>query len=57
VKIRDQTVQLPRRIAFAKLGQDEWSAYLRRAKDAVVQHLLPGIELPEFEQEIARMVA
>lgn len=57
VRIGEQTVQLPRRIAFAKLSQDEWMAYLHRVKDAVMQHLLPGVELPEFEQEIARMVA
>jgi hypothetical protein len=57
VKLGDQVVQLPRRIAFAKLSQDEWAAYLSRAKDAVVQHLLPGVELPEFEAEIQRMVA
>ena len=55
VKLGEFTVQLPRRIAFAKLSQDDWHAYLRRAKDAVVQHLLPGVELPEFEAEILRM--
>ena len=57
VAIGEQTVQLPRRIAFTKLSQDEWAAYLARAKDAVVQHLLPGVELPEFEEEVLRMVA
>jgi len=57
VQVGGQTLKLPRRIAFAKLSQDEWSAYLMRAKDAVIQTLLPGVELPEVEEEIARMVA
>jgi hypothetical protein len=57
VQVGDRTLQLPRRIAFSKLSQDEWQAYLMRAKDAVLQHLLPGIELPELENEIARMCA
>lgn len=56
VRVGDHTLQIPRRIAFAKLGQDEWTAYLARAKDAVVRDLLPGVELPEFEAEIQRMV-
>lgn len=57
VRIGDNVVQLPRRIAFSKLSQDEWQAYLMRAKDAVLQHLLPGVELPEVENEIARMAS
>jgi hypothetical protein len=56
VQIGDQTVKLPRRLAFAKLSQDEWQAYLMRAKDAVVRELLPGVDLREFEDEIMRMV-
>lgn len=57
VRLGEHTLQIPRRIAFSKLSQSEWQAYLMRAKDAVVQHLLPGVELPEFEAEIQRMVA
>lgn len=57
LQVEGRTLQLPRRIAFAQLSQDEWQAYLGRAKDAVVQHLLPGIERPEFEEEIMRMVS
>lgn len=55
VKVGDKVLQIPRRIAFSKLSQDEWSAYLVRVKDAVVRELLPGVELPEFEEEILRM--
>lgn len=57
VQLGEQTVKIPRRIAFSKLSQAEWQAYLARAKDAVVQDLLPGVELPEFEAEIERMVS
>mgnify|MGYP001427419596 CR=1 FL=1 len=52
-----RTVQVPKRIAFHKLSQEEWRAYLLRAKDAVIQHLLPGVQLPEIEAEISRMAA
>jgi hypothetical protein len=57
VNVGGKFVQIPRRIAFSKLSQDEWQAYLMRSKDAVVTELLPGVELPEFEAEITRMVA
>jgi hypothetical protein len=56
-KVRDYFVQVPKRIAFSHLGQDEWDEYLSRAKDVVVRELLPGVELQEVEDEIARMVA
>jgi hypothetical protein len=56
VRIGEHTVQIPRRLRFSALSQDEWQAYLMRAKDAVVRDLLPGVELPEFEAEITRMV-
>jgi hypothetical protein len=57
VSVDGKTLQIPRRIAFSKLSQDEWTAYLMRAKDAVVQQLLPGVELTDIENEILTMVA
>ncbi len=57
VKVGDQTLQLPRRIAFAKLSQDEWAEYLARAKDAVCEHLLPGVDGNEIQNEILRIAA
>lgn len=52
-----RTVEIPRRIAFHKLSQEDWQQYLQRARDAVLQHLLPGVQSPMIEDEIARMVA
>jgi hypothetical protein len=56
-KVKDYLVQVPKRIAFSQLEQEEWEEYLSRAKDVVLSELLPGVELREFEDEIARMVA
>ena len=55
VQVGGNTLQLPRRIAFSKLGQDEWAAYLSRAKDAVCEHLLPGVDAHDLQEEILRM--
>lgn len=57
VKVGDQLLQLPRSIAFAKLSQDEWTEYLSRAKDAVCEHLLPGVDGNEIQNEILRIAA
>jgi hypothetical protein len=51
-----RVVEVPRSIAFDKLEQEEWQEYLKRAKDAVLQHLLPGVKSSVMEDEIARMV-
>jgi hypothetical protein len=52
----DEVYKLPRRIAFAKLGQAKWAEYLEAAKRAVAEHLLPGVSLPELEDEVLRML-
>jgi hypothetical protein len=57
VKVGDQVLKLPRSIAFAKLSQDEWAEYLSRAKDAVCEHLLPGVDGNEIQNEILRIAA
>jgi hypothetical protein len=54
--IDGRTVELPRSISFDDCEQDEWQEYLSRAKDAVLQHLLPGVQSSMIEDEIARMV-
>lgn len=56
VTVGNETYKLPRRIAFSKLSQDEWFAYLVRAKDVVAREILPGVTMPELENELARMV-
>jgi len=50
-------VEVPRPINYRMLTQQEWQEYLSRAKDAVVQHLLKGVQMAELEEEIARMAA
>ncbi len=57
VKVGDKVLQLPRRIAFSTLSQDEWTDYLSRAKDAVCEHLLPGVDGDEIQNEILRLAA
>lgn len=57
VKVGDKVLQLPRRIAFSTLSQDEWTEYLSRAKDAVCEHLLPGVDGDEIQNEILRLAA
>jgi hypothetical protein len=57
VQIGDQILKLPRAINFNDISQDEWEAYLARAKDAVVSELLPGITGQALEEEILRIAA
>lgn len=57
VQVGEHTLRLPRRIAFAKLSQDEWEQYLSRAKDAVCEHLLPGVDGQYLQEEILRIAA
>ena len=57
VKVGDKVLKLPRRIAFSTLSQDEWTEYLSRAKDAVCEHLLPGVDGDEIQNEILRLAA
>jgi hypothetical protein len=51
-----RTVETPRRLAFDKLEQADWEDYLQRAKEAVAEHLLPGVGIPDLEDEILRML-
>ena len=57
VKVRDNIVYIPRRLAFSKCEQEEFNAFLKRAKDAVMLELLPGVQMAEIEDEIARMAS
>lgn len=56
VQVGDRIVKIPKRLAFSELGEEGWQDYLKRAKDVVLRDLLPGVELPAIEEEIARMV-
>ena len=50
-------VRLIRSTAFDRMDADEWAAYWVKVLDAVHRVFLPGVEMPEMEQEIARMAS
>jgi|CXWJ01.1.fsa_nt_gi hypothetical protein len=52
-----EIIQVPRSISFSKMTPDEWDAYYARAKQAVCEHLLPGVEIRELQDEILRLTA
>ncbi len=55
--VQGGVVRLLRSTAFDKMGADEWAAYWPKVLDAIHQHILPGIDIPEVEQELARMAS
>ena len=52
-----EVLQVPRSISYAMMDQIEFDAYWQRVIKAVVEHLLPGLSLREFEDEILRVIA
>ncbi len=56
VSVGTKFIQIPKRIAFSHLKQVEWQKYLELTKDVVMRDLLPGVELQDIEDEIARMI-
>ncbi len=50
-------VRLLKSTAFDKMDADEWAAYYPRVLDAVHRVILPGIDVAEIEQEIARLAS
>lgn len=52
-----EVIRVPRSISFAAMSADEFEAFYRRACDAVVEHLLPGVSLDDVRDEVLRMVA
>lgn len=52
-----EVLKVPKSISFGSMSQDEFDVFFSRAKDAVVEHLLPGVKLPDLQNEILRMVA
>lgn len=57
LKSTGEIVQIPRSISFGKMSADEWDAYFERARQAVCEHLLPGVGMRELQDEILRMTA
>lgn len=52
-----EILKVPKSISFGKMTQNEFDTFFRRAKDAVVEHLLPGVGLKDLQDEIMRLVA
>lgn len=57
VRVGDKIVQVPKSIAFDRMDQLEFDTFFNRAKDIVVQELLPGVGLRELQDEILRMAS
>ena len=57
LKSSGEIIEIPRSISFGKMSADEWDAYFERAKQAVCEHLLPGVGMRELQDEILRMAA
>lgn len=52
-----EVIRVPRSISFAAMSADEFDEFYRKACDAVVEHLLPGVSLRDVQDEVLRMVA
>jgi hypothetical protein len=57
IKIDGRSIEIPLETKFSAMEQTEFDEYLSRCKDAVLQHLLPGVECSVMENEIAQMVS
>lgn len=57
IRSTGEIIHVPKSISYAAMGQPEFDAYWRQVVEAVCEHLLPGVSLQEFENEILRMVA
>ena len=52
-----EAVVVPRSISFASMDADQWAEFWHKTCDVVHKEFLPGIDMHEAEEEIARMVA
>lgn len=57
MKSTGEILRVPKSISFGSMSQTEFEDYFSRAKDAVVEHLLPGVGLQELQDEIMRIAA
>ena len=57
LKSTGEVLRVPRSISFGEMSQEDFDDYYRRACDAVVEHLLPGVQLNEVREEVLRLVA
>lgn len=55
--IKGGVVRLLKSTAFDKMDADAWAAYYPRVLDAVHRVILPGVDIAEVEQELARLAS
>lgn len=51
-----ETFAIADSIAFSRLSEDEFIEVWQRAKDAIREHILPGVTDSDIEFEIARLI-
>lgn len=55
--IEGGVVRLLKSTAFDKMDFEQWAAYYPKVLDAVHRVILPGVNIAEIEQEIARLAS
>lgn len=57
IKGTGYVLRIPKPTSFEEMDATEWEEYYPRAMDAIHQRALPKIEIPEIEQELARLAS
>lgn len=57
IKGTGYVLRIPKPTDFDSMTADEWSEFYPKALDAVHQRALPQIEIPEVEEELARLAS
>jgi hypothetical protein len=57
IKGTPYVLRIPLPTDFSSMPADEWEKFYPRALDAIHERALPLIEVPEVEQELARMAS
>lgn len=57
IKGTPYVLRVPKSTDFSSMTADEWQAYYPRVLDAIHQRALPQVEIPEIEQELARLAS
>ena len=48
--------KLPKSTGFEAMTADEWAAYWPRVLDVVQEKVMPGVEIPEIEHEMLKLM-
>lgn len=57
IKGTPYVLRIPKSTNFEEMDATEWEAYYPRVLDAIHQRALPQVEVPEVEQELARLAS